>query len=342
MKSLFMSAVGVFLFAGTTLGQVEEINGGPVNVPTEGIIDGVYIQEHIPTKRMIPYTNVREADAIWSRRVWQYIDLREKINQPMYYPLDEVTAYAWVRNASRWSLWTIIRQHVMNADLRVFLPYNPLSYGAGAFDGDQLKYPLDPQDGMNFYTDSIFAGDLVLFECLGKLGPESDVPLTDEYGDPLERVMDDGSIEYVYPPRDTVWYSSADIVQYRIKEDWFLDKQRSVLDQRIIALAPVVYAVEEDANGNKNISGLSELFWLYFPHCRFVFNNYFVYNEHNDSQWMSFDDLFWKRRFSSVIYKESNVHDREIDSYRSGLDALHESENIKNEIRNIEHDIWSF
>ena len=60
--------------------QPEGINGGPVNVPTEGIIDGVFIQEHIPTKRMIPYEYVREADAIWSRRVWEYIDLREKIN----------------------------------------------------------------------------------------------------------------------------------------------------------------------------------------------------------------------------------------------------------------------
>jgi len=97
-----------------------------------------------------------------------------------------------------------------------------------------------------------------------------------------------------------------------------------------------------DANGNRTIAGLQEMFWLYFPHCRFVFNNYFVYNEKNDAQWMSFDDLFWKRKFNAVIYKESNVHDREIESYRAGIDALYESESIKNEIRNIEHDIWSF
>ena len=57
------------------LSQIEEINGGPVNVPTEGIIDGVFIQEHIPTKRMIPYEHVREADVLWSRRVFQFIDL---------------------------------------------------------------------------------------------------------------------------------------------------------------------------------------------------------------------------------------------------------------------------
>ena len=341
MKSLFMSAVGVFLFAGTSIGQIEGINGGPVNVPTEGVIDGVYIQEHIPTKRMIPYTHVREADAIWSRRVWQFIDLREKINQPLYYPLDEITPYAWVRNASRWSLWTIIRQHVMNGDIRVFAPYNPVSYGLGVWDGDQLKYPMDPQEGLNFYTDSVFRAEMTFF--LGALGPVSDVPLVDEFGeniiitDPVSGVQ-----SFKYEDPDTIWFNSSDIVQYRLKEDWFLDKQRSVLDKRIIAMAPVRYKYDVNANGDKTISGLQEMFWLYFPHCRFVFNNYFVYNEQNDSQWMSFDDLFWKRRFSSVIYKESNVHDREIESYRTGLDALQESEDIKNEIRNIEHDIWSF
>ena len=340
MKSLFISVVGVFLLGTTANCQIEEINGGPVNVPTEGIIDGVYIQEHIPTKRMIPYANVREADAIWSRRVWQYIDLREKINHPLYYPLDEVTPYAWVRNASRWSLWTVIRQHVLNADLRVFSPYNPLSFGLGAIDGDQLKYPIDPQPGLDFYTDSSFRETMLFY--IGELGAQSDVPLVDDNGDNIIIDLPDGSQSFKYDPPDTVWFNSSDIVQYRLKEDWFLDKQRSVLDTRIIALAPVVYKTDIDANGNKSISGTRELFWLYFPHCRFVFNNYFVYNDKNDSQWMSYDDVFWKRRFNSVIYKESNVYDREVESYRTGLDALHESEQIKNEIRNIEHDIWSF
>lgn len=340
MRSLFASVIGCLVIGSSLLAQQESINGGPVNVPTEGIIDGVFIQEHIPTKRMIPYEYVREADVIWSKRVWEYIDLREKINLSMYYPLDEITSYGWVRNATRWSLWTVIRQHVLNGDLRVFSPYNPASFGLGAIDGDQLKYPIDPQPGMNFYTDSAFRANMIYY--LGYLGPQSDIPLTDEYGDPKTKTEADGTVSYVYPPRDTLWYVSQDVIQYRLKEDWFFDKERSVLDIRIIAIAPVVYNVEVDPNGNKSISGMKELFWLYFPHCRFVFNNYFVYNDKNDAQWMSYDDLFWKRRFSSVMYKESNTYDRNIESYRTGLDALYEAEEIKNEIRNIEHDVWSF
>ncbi|MFT6982647.1 MAG: hypothetical protein ACJAUD_001414, partial [Crocinitomicaceae bacterium] len=44
----------------------------------------------------------------------------------------------------------------------------------------------------------------------------------------------------------------------------------------------------------------------------------------------------------AVAYKESNTFDRDIETYRSGVDALYESDRIKNEIRNIEHDVWSF
>jgi gliding motility associated protien GldN len=327
--------------------QNEEINGGPVNVPSDGIIDGVFIQEHIPTKRMIPYEHVREADAIWSRRVWESIDLREKINHNLYYPLDEMQGGIWTRNSSRWSLWTVIRTHVLNGDLTVFSPFNPILLGFGANDGDQLKYPIKPQPGLNFFTDSIFRSELTNYY-LAKLGQPGTTPLivedpnSPDFGEPLLTIDENGFEAYVYDAPDTTWTMSQDIVQYRLKEDWFFDKERSVLDVRIIAMAPVRYGTEKDPNGKIQVTGLEEMFWLYFPHCRFVFNNYFVYNAKNDAQWMSFDDVFWKRRFNAVAYKESNTFDRDIETYRSGVDALYESDRIKNEIRNIEHDVWSF
>ncbi|TNE53529.1 MAG: gliding motility protein GldN [Bacteroidetes bacterium] len=333
MKNVIVSAV---LMVASSMSFAQEVNGGPINVPSENIIDGVYIKEHIPTKRLIPYEYVREADVIWSKRVWRTIDMREKINHPIYLPLDDFSgAGSWVRHAERWSLWTVIRTHVLNGDLRIFDPENP--YALGTFDGDQFKYPVVPEPGKNYYTDSLFRDQS--FRLLGRLGPQSTIPLTDINGDDSMRLMPDGvTMEIVYPPRDTFWYKSKDIVQYRLKEDWFFDKERSQLDVRILGICPVVY--KQDDSGN--ISGLLELFWLYFPHCRFVFNNYFVYNTDNDAQWMSFDDLFWKRRFSSTIYKQSNVFDRKIESYRTGVDALMESQKITEEIRNIEHDVWHF
>jgi hypothetical protein len=57
---------------------------------------------------------------------------------------------------------------------------------------------------------------------------------------------------------------------------------------------------------------------------------------------MSFDDLFNKRQFNSTIYKQSNTFDRTIDTYKSGVDALYESQRITEELRNFEHDLWQF
>ena len=170
------------------------------------------------------------------------------------------------------------------------------------------------------------------------------------------------------------WVTSKCIVGYNIKEDWFFDKQRSVLDRRIIAIAPVVkFGVDLDDDGNSTgergdlllypptdqetlhyYDGKSEilpyegqvedreLFWLYFPHLRNHMVQYYVYNDKSDAQWMSFDDLFWKRQFSAQIYKTTDKFDRDIEDYKYGVDALYEAERIKDEIRKWEIDVWNY
>ncbi len=55
-------------------------------VNAQSVLDGTYVKENVPARKVIPYTHLREADVMWSRRVWRIIDLREKINQPLYYP----------------------------------------------------------------------------------------------------------------------------------------------------------------------------------------------------------------------------------------------------------------
>ena len=123
MKSLLFSFLFVALAVNTNA-QLE-VNGGPVNVPSEGVIDGIYIKEHVPTKRMIAYEDVREADVIWNRRVWSHIDLREKINHSLYYPFDRYQDSIWIKNATRWSLWTVIKHNVLNENLTIYEPKNP-------------------------------------------------------------------------------------------------------------------------------------------------------------------------------------------------------------------------
>ena len=62
----------------------------------------------------------------------------------------------------------------------------------------------------------------------------------------------------------------------------------------------------------------------------------------NDASPITWEDLFEMRFFSSYIFKESNVHDRRIEDYLTGVDQLLEADKIKQEIFNYEHDLWSY
>jgi len=65
-------------------------------------------------------------------------------------------------------------------------------------------------------------------------------------------------------------------------------------------------------------------------------------NRNNDATGLSFDDLFMKRIFASYIVKESNSEDLRIKDYAVGIDKLYESERVKKELMDFEHDLWSF
>ena len=148
-----------------------------------------------------------------------------------------------------------------------------------------------------------------------------------------------------YDSYDSIVYRAFnpdDVVQYRVKEEWFFDKQRSVMDVRIIGIAPMTLARDQDGNliegGQKKL-----LFWVYFPEARRIFANAEVANRFNTSQRLTFDDLFIKRMFNSYIMKEDNVYNRRVDDYKANpLDALLESERIKQDMINLEHDLWEY
>ena len=139
-------------------------------------------------------------------------------------------------------------------------------------------------------------------------------------------------------------FNPENVVRFRIKEDWILDKQRSVFEPRIIGIAPLV-TPEVDANLAGATAVASEsypAFWIYFPEARHILVNKEVATRNNDATGISYDDVFIKRLFSSYIIKESNPEDLRIRDYAEGIDRLYESERVKEELLNFEHDLWSY
>lgn len=138
-------------------------------------------------------------------------------------------------------------------------------------------------------------------------------------------------------------FASKDVKKILMREDWFFDKHRSVMEARIMGICMIKdeYIVDP-VTGEEEYKGMKQLFWVYFPEARNIFAQYEVYNRFNDAERMSYDDVFFKRFFGSYIVKEENVYDREISEYESGLGALLESERIKDEINTFEMDLWEY
>jgi gliding motility associated protien GldN len=129
------------------------------------------------------------------------------------------------------------------------------------------------------------------------------------------------------------------IRRYRIKEEWFFDKQYSTLKVRILGIAPL--KEERDPTTGQFLWEMP-LFWIRYPDCREYLARHQVFIDGNDANPMSWEDLFELRRFSSYVSKESNVHGRRLQDYLQGIDILLEGEKIKSELFNTEHDFWSF
>lgn len=51
---------------------------------------GVYDKKITIERKPAPLPGVREADVTWSKTVWRLIDLREKMNQPFYFPTRDI------------------------------------------------------------------------------------------------------------------------------------------------------------------------------------------------------------------------------------------------------------
>lgn len=134
---------------------------------------------------------------------------------------------------------------------------------------------------------------------------------------------------------DTIKVNPNDVIAYDIKSDWYFDKQRGELKNRIIAISPVVR--------DPRTKDIYNLFWVWFPDARYALSTNVAYNMQNHQQRMTFDQFFHMRLFSSVITKESNVYDRAIKDYKKNpMDQLLEAQYLRDKLRDFEHDMWEF
>lgn len=260
----------------------------------QNVLDGLYAEEHVANRKPISYPHVREADVLWAKKVWRIIDLREKINLPLYYPTTPMD--------DRYNLVSLLLYGIENEGLTAY----------SAKTEDEFEIPLS------------------LDEALEAMGAGTDIT---EVQNPETGLYE--KKEVTFEPK------IEEVKQVLVKEMWFFDRNYSRLDVRVLGICPIREFVRGDGAQAEVVK--QQVFWVYFPEARDLFARHEVFNPENDAQRRSYDDIFIKRYFDSYIVQEANVYDnRSIDQYTVGKQALLESQRIREEIFNWEHDVWEF
>jgi len=273
-----------------------EVQQDTTNPATWSGLDMIYTKDHIANKKPIPYPSIREADIMWSKLVWRKIDMREKMNQPLYFPTKPM--------GNRMSLTETLMHAVENGELTAYATDDQLNEFRTPISYNKVLEEFDAQDIIQ-EIDDVLTGMRRVDTIAGEIR--------------LEEVQ-----------------------QLLIKEVWFFDRKRSVLDVRIIGLCPIRLYYKAD-DYNKEDLQMKQLFWVKYPEAREILAKAEVNNQFNDAEMRSFDEIFYKRFFDSFVVRESNVYNnRMINEYSVGMESLLEGERIEDLIFKFEHDLWEY
>jgi len=255
----------------------------------------------------LPYGYVHDRDVLMGKTIWEEIDLDERINFPLYYPVD--TAFV---GKDRRSLFQVLLNGIKAGKITEV-------YGDDYFNA---KKSLKDMTSTFKFIDTTDAG-------------------IEEFNTDLEGYRSGAKVldkQYI----NETELDASDISGYRIKGFWYFDKRQSELKYRLLAICPIAVEARDKAKGNIDTI---ELFWVYFPAIRDVLHQAKAFNDKNSAMPISFDHLMNSRRFNGVIYKEENVYgDRTIDKYMkdNAQMQLLESERVKEKIRSFEQDMWNY
>jgi gliding motility associated protien GldN len=297
MKKTGVFVIALLIMAGSQLPAQDQGTTNNTDPATWSGLDQVFEkQERSLDKKPIPYPPVREADISWSKVVWRLIDLREKINQPLFYPTEPI--------GEQMNLVDVLLTSIQKGELTAYSADDDLNEFKRTITYEQVLEEFDAKDQVTEVID----------------------------------------VETGFTRTDTIKgeIRKHEVQQLLVKEIWFFDRKRSVMDVRIIGLCPIrLFFNERDTN--RLDLNRKKLFWVKYPESRHFLAQREVNNFINDSEKRTFDEIFCKRFFNGFIVQESNIYNnRVINDYALGVESLLEADRIENQIFQFETSLWEY
>lgn len=331
-RNLFL--VGLYVFAGaTSFAQSNLLNA---KVPADiGKKSEAQLQKD--NDKPLEYGYIDDRDILMSKKTWEIIDLDERVNFPLYYPIDTAT----IGNERR-SLYDVLVKGIKSGKITEVYGDSYFREKKTLKDINASLTKIDTTDAgreqMNEDPDAFRTRvvEVPIYENVkvGKKTKKKQVG-TEKKTIPASRTI---SEEYI----NRTDLASIDVTDYKIVGLWYFDKRQADLRYRILGICPVIPDVY---TMDKEEKDYVDLFWIFYPGARELLHEWKAFNDKNSSMPISFDHLLNSRRFNALTYKEENVYnDREIQDYMkdNSLMQLLESERVKEKIRNFEQDMWNY
>lgn len=298
------------LFFAGTVGSFAQSNLLNAKTPDE-IGKKTAEQDSLDNDTPLPYGYVGDRDVLLARKVWEVIDLDQRINFPMYFPVEDNIG------DDRRSLFSVLISAIKEGQLTEI------------YDDSYFTTKRTITD-----IESVFH-----FVELNDYGREI---MNQNPGKTEEQLKAKGVLTAEH--YTTSELTGQDVTKYKIVGTWYFDKRQGEMKYRILGVCPMaVDALTKLRQGSE--AEPVELFWVFYPGAREVLHKAKAFNEKNSAMPITFDHLFNSRRFSAVIVKEENVYgDRLIEEYmrENAQMQLLEAERIKDKIRNFEQDMWNY
>jgi len=293
----------LFLFFTANFIVFSQSNFGLLNAKKANEI-GVKPEERIrlDQDKPLPYEYVDENDVLWSKVVWENIDLYQKSNYKLYYPLDDDK----LAGKSQ-SLFSTLLESIRKGKIT------------------------------EVYEDSQFINKLPMSEIEKKLIRID----TASFGYDKLNEGETNIDEYI----DKNYIKSQDIQAYEIKGIWYFNKISGQMNYRLLGIAPMAPDVQTIGRDDIVDDAYYPLFWIFYPDARNLLHNSHPVKNGFEAHVESYDYIMNSRDFSSVIIREENMFgNRGINEYirANSLFQLREAEKIKNDIRDLESDMWTY
>ncbi len=269
----------------------------------------------------IAKVNHRADDIEWSRIVYRVIDMREKQNNQLYYPITPNEKYK--------SLFRLILEATVNGGLK--------AYEKKDFD-IQPRYDLPLTNDRLIETFQIADYDSinnsVRKTALIEKDPMTNMPVISSYA---------------YPD-----FASKQ-TKFLIQEIVFFNKHYSRMYTKIIGIAPIYIYNETNVTNmfmlglNKTGEGIwnffqsSVLCWYLFDELRpFLAKQYIIPNG-NETQRLTYDEFFAQKLFYSYLLGDGNMLDKMLlQTYNDPESIRREQKRIETELLNVEQDLWEY